>query len=71
MADNHLPDYIIISIIIIVSIIIIKHFNAVTKQFPKQEINNIFVRVFPKIQPKKRKLYFVRTKLHLTAKGSV
>lgn len=69
MADNHLPDYIIISIIIIVSIII--HFNAVTKQFPKQEINNIFVRVFPKIQPKKRKLYFVRTKLHLTAKGSV
>lgn len=43
MADNHLPDYIIISIIIIVSIIIIIHFNAVTKQFPKQEINNIFV----------------------------
>lgn len=41
MADNHLPDYIIISIIIIVSIIIIIHFNAVTKQFPKQEINNI------------------------------
>lgn len=59
MADNHLPDYIIISIIIIVIIIIIIiHFNAVTKQFPKQEINNTFCQSLSKNSAEKEKVVF-------------